>query len=285
MENKMNTLPGGIPRESDYKSLLLSNEFERMENFSNNFIERNKSALRAYSKKWVGDPLHQWSRQWEYPYILNCLAPIFADKDSVRILDAGSGITFFPYYVNHVNPSADMYCIDYDATLEAIYHNVNTNEKDSRVSFYPASLTKIPYADNFFDALYCISVLEHTDAYAEILGEFHRVLRPGGKLALTFDISLDSAHDISVERAEFLISTLIETKFINNAPDQGDLAADVLESGIFTTLSAQKINPKLLPWKFPAFVYQLKSFIANQRFSAWPPPLTVYCSTWTKAQK
>src|SRR5262249_37643530 len=52
-----------------------------------------------------------------------------------------------------------------------------------------AQLEELPYADETFDKVYCISVLEHLDT--EVQGrsfeEFFRVLRPEGLAVLTFD--------------------------------------------------------------------------------------------------
>lgn len=278
----MNLLQSGIPKEKDYRSLLKSDRFKMMEDFSNLFINKNRYILRSYSKKWVSDPLHQWSRQWEYPFVLNYLEIMFANEKPVKVLDAGSGITFFPYYIKSKNRLANVYCVDYDASLRDIYQGINENSKDVQIDFCAANLMKIPYEDNFFDAVYCISVLEHTNAYEEILVEFNRILRPGGSLIITFDISLDGKHDISVEKAEALLE-LIKARYTYNEQNLHNIKSVILNDDIFTTLSAQKMNPGLLPWKLPAFLYKIKSFLVNRQFGSWPPPLTVYCSVWTKS--
>jgi hypothetical protein len=44
---------------------------------------------------WARDPLHQLSRQFEYPYAFERL--LETSKTGKKVLDAGSGITFFPY--------------------------------------------------------------------------------------------------------------------------------------------------------------------------------------------
>jgi len=43
-----------------------------------------------------------------------------------------------------------------------------------------SSATRIDLSDQSFDAIYCFDVLEHVMAYREIIGEWRRVLKPGG---------------------------------------------------------------------------------------------------------
>ena len=52
-------------------------------------------------------------------------------------------------------------------------------------------LQKLDMPNESLDVICCISVLEHTDNYGEIVREFARVLKRGGLLVLTFDLSLD----------------------------------------------------------------------------------------------
>lgn len=50
--------------------------------------------------------------------------------------------------------------------------------------FQEGTYMKLPYADNTFDGLYTMETLVHAPDYKVALREFHRVLKPGGKLAL-----------------------------------------------------------------------------------------------------
>lgn len=53
-------------------------------------------------------------------------------------------------------------------------HNANTH-------IY-SPLHRIPREDGYFDAIICNAVLEHVENPQEVIGEFFRVLRPGGHL-------------------------------------------------------------------------------------------------------
>lgn len=275
-------LVGGIPSEIDYSVLLASDGFREMETFSDQFLARNQSILARYSEKWVGDPLHQWSRQWEYPFVFNRLETILADSVKQRVLDAGSGITFFPFYIQHKIKSAEVYCCDSNPSLASIYRAINDGAENG-AKFSPADMRMAPYEDHWFDAVYCISVLEHTKDYEEIITDFHRILKPGGTLIVTFDISLDGTRDISPERAVKLLHAL-HHKFDNLDGPSSDIMTDILSPNIFTTMSAKRIDASLLPWKYPAIFYRVKAMMAAKKFGHWPPLLSAYCLSLTKSR-
>lgn len=66
-------LLSGFPLKEDYLRLFSSNLYKELELYSNKFIKDNKDILQNYSRRWVTDPFHQWSRQWEYPYMVERL--------------------------------------------------------------------------------------------------------------------------------------------------------------------------------------------------------------------
>src|SRR5207249_243477 len=69
----MAVMPPGIPRIADYERTRSCEPFLGMERFSEAFLRGNGSRLASYRRRWVADPLHQWSRQWEYPYAFESL--------------------------------------------------------------------------------------------------------------------------------------------------------------------------------------------------------------------
>lgn len=48
--------------------------------------------------------------------------------------------------------------------------------------FKVADASKLPFEDNFFEAVYCLEMLEHVDDPIMVLEEIKRVLKRGGKL-------------------------------------------------------------------------------------------------------
>lgn len=260
----------GIPLEDDYLMLLKSDSFKSMEKFSDAFLAKHVS---HQTRKWVKDPLHQWSRQWEYPYVYNKIKKISEKSGEIEVLDAGSGITFFPYYLDDALSGLNIFCCDYDASLEGAFTKINLQEnKDIR--FSQGDLRSLSYKEESFDVIYCISVLEHTNEYEHIIDEFHRLLKPGGSLIITFDVSLDGTRDIAVDEGVRLLEALIN-RFPCDSGFSLNLSSKALDADVLTTLKAGKIDSSLLPWKLPSFIYQLKSLVSGGRYVSWPPP--PYC--------
>lgn len=273
-------LPDGIPSEREYRALMKSDLFKGLEIFADNFALQNKEHLRSFAYRWGKDSLHHWSRQWEYPYVYHILGDLIQQNSNAKILDAGSGVTFFPYFLKKQFPAADVFCCDYDETLTESFDKINA-ESGVSVEFSVSDLKTLSYKDEEFQAVYCISVLEHTDDYEEIIEEFSRILRPNGKLIVTFDISLDGTRDINLDDGSSLLRSLAR-RFDVDSDISFDLHAQVSNPEIFTTLTANQIDANLLPWRFPPFLHRLKSLFRTGRLGSWPPPLTVFCLSLTK---
>jgi len=245
---------------NELEAHLKSDEYQRHVEFNRAFLEKNDAAMSQYGKLWAKDTFRLWSRRWEYPYVTQRVIQ-FAQQQGVegqggafRVLDAGSGVTFFPYYLRAELPRAEVTCFDSNSTYHPMFAAVNSSMGEGKVKFIEGMLQKIPLADDSFDAVCCISVLEHTGNYDEILDEFARVLRPGGLLVLTFDLSLDGKFELKKSDAAELLSSL-ERKF--SVPTGSDLRGelnrmdDPERERILTTDYIRKTQPDLLPWKHP----------------------------------
>ena len=103
-------LPSGIPTIAQYDDLLRTPFFAMIRSAGSVFLEENSEILAPYQRRWVSDPFHQWSRQWEYPYALAQLEKRIASAQTTRILDAGSGVTFFPYFLADRNERIEIMC-------------------------------------------------------------------------------------------------------------------------------------------------------------------------------
>ncbi len=270
----------GIPSEKSYQEVINSDNFKSLEVYSNNFLKINNNIFIDYSKKWVKDPLHQWSRQWEYSFVSNRIENINLNDQKINILDAGSGLTFFPFYISNKYENTKMYCIDYDSSLTSLY-NILNKKLEKKVKFVCSPLQKTNFENDKFDILYSISVLEHTDNYSEIIDEFYRILRPGGKLIITFDLSIDGTKDISFENGDKLLN-LLNKRF---EPDENLLNRIQFNNDSFSTKTAKRINKNLLPWKKPSIFDKMKKLIQGKKIENWPPNLTFYAISLNKPQK
>jgi len=269
-------MPSGVPSREQYDSVVGSELFDQLEAFSNEFLKTHPGVQESYG--WVRDPLHQWSRQWEYPFVYQNVRIALADRSvGARVLDAGSGATFFPYLIGEVEPDASVTCCDYDSSLTAIFDRVNAARGQQRsVEFHQADLRRLPFDENSFDVVYCISVLEHTDSYPQILDEFRRVLRPGGMLINTFDIGLDGVSDIPPDEAERLLDCLA-SKFDPWVPGS---VGRMIGPGSISSRELGARNPELLPWQYPLLSW-LKAVVKQRSMPRGiGKNLSVFCAAY-----
>jgi len=272
-------LPDGYPPLDIYLQVLEHSMFTDMENFSRTFLRNNATALKYYSKKWVADPLHTWSRRWEYVFVYERIKQTANRLPGMRVLDLGSGLTFFPHFLKARHPNISLHCCDNDPRLELDAGKL-VEPAAALVSFSKQDISKLTYRDASFDALYCISVLEHCSDYDKILKGFARILKPGGRLILTFDISLDGRSEITRAQAHQLIQQ-IEKHFVSDS-DYGMMIGECEDSQILTTRYAHEQDPSLLPWKALNPLESVRYFLRHRHVFETPFYfLTCFCMGWT----
>jgi SAM-dependent methyltransferase len=274
-------LLAGVPTIAPYERLLESESFAAIERFSHEFLATHHGMIRPYARKWVADPLHQWNRQWEYPFVFSRLWTELQDRKEptrARILDAGSGVTFLPFLVAAKFEIADMYCCDWDSSLAPIFSALNDSMRTS-IEFFPADLHALPFKSECFDIVYSISVLEHTDRRAMVTHELHRVLKPGGRFIVTFGLPVRQTAAADDELEE-LLSALAQ-RFDDDDNNNGDPRRVLSSSELLTTTYAATIDKALLPWRH-LLLYRLSCLLAGRGWVEWPPALTVACMSMTK---
>jgi SAM-dependent methyltransferase len=168
-----------------------------------------------------------WSRFYEYEWCKN-----FVEPNDV-ILDAASGV-FHPFKYFCVDKCKEIHAFDIDPDVVRDLRKIKACPEEfkdkldvlcklqNKIHNQCCSIDSLPYNNNFFDKVFCISVLEHLPDFRNSLGglkfefsgsgiwtaisnigrkmildsikEFERILKPGGKLIMTFDfprINLD----------------------------------------------------------------------------------------------
>jgi ubiquinone/menaquinone biosynthesis C-methylase UbiE len=216
--------------------------FEDMERFQRLL----RAALQANwpDVPWPMDALHQWSRQYEYPFAFHHLAS--RRQGDPKVLDAGSGLTSFQYYLR-LN-GFEVTCVDRDSRLATSYSALRLALPERlRVEFVQADLRRIPCPSGQFSQLCCISVIEHIP-HAEIpdvLNEFSRVTRPGGLVVITIDVPMDTSFR-PLQDGTF-VALLRESKL----EPIGEIATDVPPENLLSTRYYKTHKPALLPWAYP----------------------------------
>src|SRR5262245_53233276 len=92
--------------------------YARLEDEQAEFLKHEKR-FRSPEYRWPRDPLHTWSRLWEYPYAFHHLERIRRENSENRMLtaaDIGSGVTFFPFSTARLGYNVT--CVDIDPVCE-----------------------------------------------------------------------------------------------------------------------------------------------------------------------
>ena len=168
-----------------------------LEKFSNsyvNFIIEHKLVSKDYL--WPIDPVHNITRIWEYPYAFHQLTkylPLCTGAKAPKVFDVGSALTFLPSFLAslgyEVKASDSDPAMKRNFELIKSYPGIPSGVKD--VGYTTCDCKNITTeSDSYYDALVCISVLEHIKERGQAIKEFGRILKPGGVLILTVDIKL-----------------------------------------------------------------------------------------------
>ena len=158
----------GVLRRTTYKQLVETPFFLRVEAFSNEFIRAHAEAMKGYF--WTPDALHEWSRAYEYPFFLDAIEQFdkcrrnaqsssssLAAPPTLRVLDAGSGVTFMPWYLaSRLNASVQ--AVDSDARWGPVIEQIGAKARASIASsaagvrFRVGDLRVLPFEEHSFGA-------------------------------------------------------------------------------------------------------------------------------------
>lgn len=125
--------------------------------------------IRLYSLPVIG---RLYQQRVEY-----CLAELTGGEHVLEI-GFGSGVAFFNLHEKY----QEIYGLDLCASSEEIAHFFK--EREIETHLMNGSVLEMPYPDNFFDAVFLVSILEHLKpadqkkAFSEIV----RILKPGGQV-------------------------------------------------------------------------------------------------------
>jgi SAM-dependent methyltransferase len=192
-------------KNQEWKNLIAFLEKEQ------NFFTSQEFLFRSPEYKWPRDPLHTWSRIWEYPYVYYHLRKIrtnFQKEELPKVMDLGSGVTFFPFSAAKLG--YNIICGDIDPVCEKDLNRAIgvISQKLGKVEFKLIADASLPFKDQEFDIVYSISVLEHIDKPDNSIIEIARVLKPGGLLLLTIDLDLKGNSGIGLMNYQKLLKAI-----------------------------------------------------------------------------
>lgn len=201
----------GFASIEDLQSAQWLETFQELEISQNEFLAK-EAFFRSPDYEWPKDPLHTWSRLWEYPYVWHHATAWLqaAGSSTANLADVGSGVTFFPFALARAGYS--VLAIDNDPITETdlLAARSAVQVDPERLSFLLGDARQIPLDDETLDAAVCVSVMEHIPSPASVVPELARVLRPGGLLVLTMDIDLAGGSELGVAAFRAVLDALDE---------------------------------------------------------------------------
>ncbi len=191
-----------------------------------------ESRFRSVEYQWPRDPLRTWSRVWEYPYAWHHIQQWrsrFDKPERPRVVDLGSGVTFFPSAVAKLG--CHVTCADPDAICERDIQRAAgcVRHEPGIVDFRRIKGETLPFGNGEAKAVYCISVLEHIPDFQNTVAEVFRILAPRGLLVLTIDLDLRGDSAISVSQYRELVN-ILSAKFLFVYPETTVHPLDVLNT-------------------------------------------------------
>jgi SAM-dependent methyltransferase len=189
---------------SDMSGARYNQIFQDLEHFENLFFSAHKK-IDGNNYAWPMRPLYEWSRRVEYPFVVDALSP----GNNMRVLDAGSGVTFLPFYLKQ-KLELEVECLDNEPSYAQRMKQICDLLSCPSFRFHNADLTdKLPFKDGDFNSVLCISVLEHlaVENRTKAIHELWRLVARGGQLIMTFDVSL-----VGERKRGFVLSELEEIK-------------------------------------------------------------------------
>lgn len=124
------------------------------------------------------------SKIWEYPWLwFNGLSQI--NWNEQRVVDLGSELSPMPWFLATLG--AEVTLIETDPQWIPLWEELRT-KLDVNVNWHIVATEILPLQDQSIDLVTSFSVIEHQPDKQRAVDEIVRILKPGGILAISFDI-------------------------------------------------------------------------------------------------
>lgn len=183
-----------VARVGDFSDPKFQCAFKELETFSNRFVQTAlKLGLFPKNYPWPIDPLHNWSRMWEYPYVWMKLIRQMDTSSRFIIADYGSGLTFFPWFL--ASKGFTVIACDLSSSIlrkhKLLTQLANSLGIKGHVQYLKMDVTKNAIASSSVDIITNISIIEHLHDNKNLILESARILRHNGLFISTLDVTLD----------------------------------------------------------------------------------------------
>lgn len=149
---------------------------------------RTLNRLDAMLAREPGAYLHS-SKRWEYPWALERAGL----ESGLRVLDVGCGASILPVYLAWTGQRV--------TAVDRMPPRRLGPGNGVEIGYVGGDMTALPLPSAAYDAVFCISVIEHLseEAVGPAMQELRRVLRPGRPLLLTTDYYRDAGAELWYE--------------------------------------------------------------------------------------
>jgi ubiquinone/menaquinone biosynthesis C-methylase UbiE len=174
------------------------------------------------------------------------LAAELALPEGSEVLDAGCGEGSVAMYLarHHKLNVTGVDLLDFN--IVRAKKEARRQGLDGQLNFVEADYSNTGLPKEIFDAVYTMETLVHSPDYEKTLAEFHRILKPEGKLVL-FEYSMAPQSEMSQEA----IAGITKVNKLASMPafdlfTHGALAKTLAESG-FDSVASRDITQRMLP--------------------------------------
>lgn len=209
----------GLASLADFETSEWNELFATLERYQRNFLSHERQ-FRGADYPWPRDPLHTWSRAWEYPFVFHHLQQWRRETGRTErptVVDLGCGVTFMPFAVADLD--CRVICADVDPIVERDLQRASEAlGRTGQLNHLRVHDGLLDLPDDSVDAVYCISVLEHIEPPDQLIDEIARILAPDGRLILTIDLGITGASPIGPAPHQELVRKLAD-RFHATLPD------------------------------------------------------------------
>lgn len=156
------------------KNFSIVNDIPRFvdkNNYSNSFGYQwnifDKTQLDSYTKKNISR-----SRIYEITEFNKS-----TDLSNKNMLEAGSGAGRFTEIL--AETKVNLFTFDFSSAIDA---NKLNNSNFKNITFFQADILEIPFENNYFDYVFCLGVIQHTQHPKKTFDSLVRKLKPGGTI-------------------------------------------------------------------------------------------------------
>ncbi len=188
--------------------------------------------------RWPYDSLNSPTRIWEYPYIYHNILQLDITPDDTRILDIGSALTFFPFFL--ASKGYQVMATDINPQYEPVINNLirlTPAMSFENLEYKTASCLNLEDIGNHgkYDIVISTSVIEHIGDKQGIIESIYKALTPNGYLILTYDL-------LWAERIFWRVATTTLFDALDT-PQHNELSATI--SNYFTPVVPNILTPPL----------------------------------------